>query len=238
MFPTLIRRLAEGSKPPSPIRNAPYRLKKVWPPDFSKLSPAEQFRFEKKYKRRVKLAAARPRWNKFIKLTQLFSVTCKLTKLNSNPISDIPNSRTTVVVVYGLLFMDSKNEHQPFDGVCRFDTFLLSILTTCRYGRDSGRYSLRRSDSTHERNYQIPVRFQSNGSVGGPIDSVLYYTIFGVWELEYPVVGRPTLPSCLHLFKQDVSPLAPRRVHTPDRPYVRGCHAMSMESQWPRIVGV
>ncbi|KIW01135.1 uncharacterized protein PV09_07421 [Verruconis gallopava] len=47
-----------------------YRAKKKWPPDFSKLSEKEQFRFEKKWRRRNKLAWARPRWNKATKLVQ------------------------------------------------------------------------------------------------------------------------------------------------------------------------
>lgn len=76
MLPTLVRRLAAAPKPKLTIQNNPYKTKKVWPPDFSKLSPHEQFKFEKRYKRRVKLASARPKWNKIIQLTQLFSITC------------------------------------------------------------------------------------------------------------------------------------------------------------------
>ncbi|KAI1311731.1 hypothetical protein F5Y03DRAFT_342138 [Xylaria venustula] len=84
MFPALIRRMATG--PPkllnatpttAPIANNPYKPKKVWPPDFSKLSQKEQFRFERRYKRRIKLATARPRWNKLVGLAQLGSVTCE-----------------------------------------------------------------------------------------------------------------------------------------------------------------
>ncbi|KAI2617273.1 hypothetical protein GGS26DRAFT_596443 [Hypomontagnella submonticulosa] len=79
------------------IYNSPYRPKKVWPPDFSKLSEKEQFRFERRYKRRVKLATARPRWDKLVRLTQLFSV--------------------TFVLIYSVLFMDWNTEKQPFQGV-------------------------------------------------------------------------------------------------------------------------
>ncbi|KAI0837400.1 hypothetical protein F5Y06DRAFT_271619 [Hypoxylon sp. FL0890] len=107
MFPTLIRRMAEMPIAPK-LRNAtrtplteaynsPYKPKKVWPPDFSKLSEKEQFRFERRYKRRVKLASARPRWDKFVRLAQLFSVTS--------------------VLIYTVLFMDLKTEIQPFQGV-------------------------------------------------------------------------------------------------------------------------
>ncbi|KAK8086703.1 hypothetical protein PG994_001677 [Apiospora phragmitis] len=106
MFTTLARRAVE-SPIPLRIRNAArasapgiygrFKPKKVWPPDFSKLSEKEQFRFERKYKRRVKLATMRPRWDKYVKLAQLFSV--------------------TGVLVYSLLFMEGNTEEQPFQGI-------------------------------------------------------------------------------------------------------------------------
>ncbi|KAI1095313.1 hypothetical protein F5B19DRAFT_339410 [Rostrohypoxylon terebratum] len=104
MFATLVRRTAERTTS-SLLRNTtstasiaantgPYKLKKVWPPDFSKLSPKDQFRFERRYKRRLRLAAVRPRWDKFIKLAQLFSMVSVLT--------------------YAILFMDWGAENNPF----------------------------------------------------------------------------------------------------------------------------
>lgn len=90
MFPTLIRRFAERpAEPAASVRNTQitsgaaypsrqFKPKKVWPPDFSQLSEKEQFRFERRYKRRVMLATARPRWDKFMKLAQLSGITCKL----------------------------------------------------------------------------------------------------------------------------------------------------------------
>ncbi|KAK6824876.1 hypothetical protein PG987_012370 [Apiospora arundinis] len=107
MLTTFARRAAE-SPIPLRIRNAAARAsapgiygrfkpKKVWPPDFSKLSEKEQFRFERKYKRRVKLATMRPRWDKYVKLAQLFSV--------------------TGVLVYSILFMEWNTEQQPFQGI-------------------------------------------------------------------------------------------------------------------------
>lgn len=82
MFPTLLRRAAQEARPSNPafirqIREL-YPPKKVWPPDFKRLSVQEQLRFEKKYKRRLALATSRPRWNKLMKLVQLFSITCML----------------------------------------------------------------------------------------------------------------------------------------------------------------
>lgn len=84
MFSTLARRAVQSPLPPR-FRNpnaanlpgiySRYKPKKVWPPDFSKLSAKEQFRFERRYKRRVKLATARPTWDKYVRLAQLCSVT-------------------------------------------------------------------------------------------------------------------------------------------------------------------
>jgi hypothetical protein len=74
MFPTLVRRLAAEVQPRFTVFTNPYKTKKVWPPDFSKLNAQEQLRLEKKYKRRLGLASARPRWNKAVKLVQLVSV--------------------------------------------------------------------------------------------------------------------------------------------------------------------
>ncbi|KAI0479376.1 hypothetical protein GGR56DRAFT_673303 [Xylariaceae sp. FL0804] len=108
MFPTLVRRLADKAVPPFKLRStvnnsltgisgSPYKTKKRWPPDFSKLSQKEQFRLEKRYKRRVKLATMRPRWDKYIRLAQLFSI--------------------TFVLIYSVLFMDWNTDPQPFQGI-------------------------------------------------------------------------------------------------------------------------
>ncbi|RKU44752.1 hypothetical protein DL546_005550 [Coniochaeta pulveracea] len=90
-----------------------FKPKKVWPPDFKSMSPQEQLRLEKKYKRRAALATARPRWDKFIRLAQLFSV--------------------TFVAIYGVLFMETKDEHNPFLSIRkRFWEFVGSMSTNDR----------------------------------------------------------------------------------------------------------
>ncbi|KAI0877123.1 hypothetical protein GGS24DRAFT_169397 [Hypoxylon argillaceum] len=122
MFPTLARRLlarrptvptlrsateTRPSPPPTGVSAAVaaaisrYKPKKVWPPDFSKLSQKEQFRFERRYKRRVRLAATSPRWDRGVRLARLGSV--------------------IAIIVYVVLFMDLKSEFKPFDGIR--DTF-------------------------------------------------------------------------------------------------------------------
>ncbi|KAL2131207.1 hypothetical protein VTI74DRAFT_5410 [Chaetomium olivicolor] len=98
MLPTLARRLAQAPKPPLNVAaatNTVYKLKKVWPPDMRTMTAQQQLRFEKKYKRRLKLATARPRWDKFVRLSQLFTM--------------------TFVMIYIVLFMDWKDVPTPFD---------------------------------------------------------------------------------------------------------------------------
>ena len=76
MFSTLIRRSAEAPRPLFDFDANPYKAKRIWPPDFSKLSPKHQFRLERRYKRRAKLKWARPRWTKGVKLAQWGSGIC------------------------------------------------------------------------------------------------------------------------------------------------------------------
>ncbi|KAK4163661.1 hypothetical protein QBC43DRAFT_318996 [Cladorrhinum sp. PSN259] len=100
MFPTLVRRLAQSTTRSSIQQKqipAVYKLKKVWPPDMSTMSSQQQLRFEKKYKRRLKLATARPGWDKGVKLAQLFTI--------------------TFVLVYTALFMDWNGLPTPYEGV-------------------------------------------------------------------------------------------------------------------------
>ncbi|KAL2160779.1 hypothetical protein VTH06DRAFT_976 [Thermothelomyces fergusii] len=84
MFPTLVRRLAQAARPQLSAAAAhpeyKYKLKKVWPPDFQSMTPQQQLRFEKKYKRRLKLATARPRWDKFVRLAQLSTTSRKASR--------------------------------------------------------------------------------------------------------------------------------------------------------------
>jgi len=97
----LFRKPSPPSEPFN-FNNNPYRAKKRWPPDFSKLTPKEQFRFEKKFRRRNKLAWARPRWSKFTKLVQWGLI----------------GGFTT----YSILFYDwerKEGDPEPFEGVRR-----------------------------------------------------------------------------------------------------------------------
>ncbi|KAF1350214.1 hypothetical protein BDV97DRAFT_398987 [Delphinella strobiligena] len=95
MLQTLIRRAAQEG-PYKPYLN-PYKAKKLWPPDFTQLSQKHQFRLERRYRRRAKLAWARPRWTKIVKLATWGSI--------------------AVVVVYGILFMPTSENGSIFDGM-------------------------------------------------------------------------------------------------------------------------
>ncbi|EEA20256.1 hypothetical protein TMatcc_000240 [Talaromyces marneffei ATCC 18224] len=76
---------------------SPYKPKRQWPPDMSKLSPKHQLRLERKYRRRAALKYARPRWVKFTKLAQWGII--------------------IFVVIYSLLFMEwgKEGEEHPFE---------------------------------------------------------------------------------------------------------------------------
>ncbi|KAI0593170.1 hypothetical protein F4775DRAFT_525793 [Biscogniauxia sp. FL1348] len=76
-----------------------YPRRKVWPPDLARLPPRDQFRLERKYKRRLRLATARPRWDRAVRLAQLVGV--------------------TAVGVYCFFFMKWENEGKPVQGVQR-----------------------------------------------------------------------------------------------------------------------
>ncbi|KAL2852446.1 hypothetical protein BJY01DRAFT_96670 [Aspergillus pseudoustus] len=65
---------------------SPYKPKRTWPPDMTKLSPKHQFRLERKYRRRAALKYARPKWTKATKLAQ--------------------GAVIGFVIIYALLFME------------------------------------------------------------------------------------------------------------------------------------
>ncbi|KAI6245658.1 hypothetical protein HI914_06306 [Erysiphe necator] len=121
MFLSIIRRTAQDrvTKIPHKI----YRSRTIWPPDFSKLDVKQQFRYERKFKRRSKLKWLRPRWVKGVKIAQFTSI--------------------VFVLVYGVLFMDLSTEgsprHRPFAGVRNWffgmtkDLFGLGVTKENRY---------------------------------------------------------------------------------------------------------
>jgi hypothetical protein len=84
---------------PAPFNaiNNPYRARKKWPPNFKNLHPKHQFRYEKTYRRRMKLKYARPTWTKATKIVQW-------------------------TLIYGVLFywiflLDMGDDGTPFDSV-------------------------------------------------------------------------------------------------------------------------
>ncbi|OBW65654.1 hypothetical protein D6C84_03462 [Aureobasidium pullulans] len=95
MFQTLIRRAAAAPK--FDFARNPYKSKRTWPPDFTKLSQKHQFRLERRYRRRAKLKWARPTWTKFVKLSTWATI--------------------SFVVVYGVLFMETDERGTVFDTI-------------------------------------------------------------------------------------------------------------------------
>ncbi|THX17585.1 hypothetical protein D6D17_02502 [Aureobasidium pullulans] len=95
MFQTLVRRAAAAPK--FDFARNPYKSKRTWPPDFTKLSQKHQFRLERRYRRRAKLKWARPTWTKFVKLSTWATI--------------------SFVVVYGVLFMETDERGTVFDTI-------------------------------------------------------------------------------------------------------------------------
>lgn len=77
MFSTTVRRLTQAAKEPASrltMQNNPYKTRKVWPPNFEELTPQQQLRFEKKYKRRIYLASYSPKWDKGVRMVRFLGV--------------------------------------------------------------------------------------------------------------------------------------------------------------------
>ena len=104
LFSNLFRRApqvpANAIKFPFTAETNPYHCKRIWPPEFAKLSKKHQFRLERRYRRRTKLKWARPTWMKVTKLGQWGSI--------------------LFVLVYGVLYLDMGEGDTPFDGIRRW----------------------------------------------------------------------------------------------------------------------
>ncbi|EOA90782.1 uncharacterized protein SETTUDRAFT_24912 [Exserohilum turcica Et28A] len=94
----------QNTLPPFDFARNKYRVKKKWPPNLRALTEKQQFRFERKFKRRIKLKSIRPEWNKWTKIVQW--------------------SLISFIVVYGVLFHDFRKDpmnprpgEQPFEGL-------------------------------------------------------------------------------------------------------------------------
>jgi hypothetical protein len=83
--------------PPFDFARNRFRMRRPWPPNFRELTEKQQFRFERKFKRRIKLKSTRPLWNKSVKIVQW--------------------SLISFIVVYGVLFHDfAKDPMNPRPG--------------------------------------------------------------------------------------------------------------------------
>ena len=94
----------ENTLPPFDFARNRFRAKKKWPPNLRALTDKQQFRFERKFKRRIKAKSIRPVWNKWTKIVQW--------------------SLISFIVVYGVLFHDFRKDpmnprqgEQPFEGL-------------------------------------------------------------------------------------------------------------------------
>jgi hypothetical protein len=93
----------KNTLPPFDFARNRFRMRKEWPPKFTALTEKQQFRFERKFKRRIKMKAMRPQWNKWVKIVQW--------------------SLISFIAVYGVLFHDfAKDPMNPRPGEQPFVT--------------------------------------------------------------------------------------------------------------------
>ncbi|EEH40687.2 hypothetical protein PAAG_02663 [Paracoccidioides lutzii Pb01] len=83
-----------SSQKPETLSIYPFRAKRTWPPDMSKWSPKQQFRLERKYRRRAKLKWARPTWSKWTKIVQWMLI--------------------GYVLIYCVMYLDLEEKENPF----------------------------------------------------------------------------------------------------------------------------
>lgn len=100
MFQLLARLLGRAPKselPPFNFALNRFKAKKHWPPNLRELTEKQQFRFERKFKRRLRLKSIKPQWQKWTKIVQW--------------------SLIGFVVVHGVLFHDfAKDPMNPRPG--------------------------------------------------------------------------------------------------------------------------
>ncbi|KAF2460282.1 hypothetical protein BDY21DRAFT_160628 [Lineolata rhizophorae] len=88
------------AREPTPVfdlENNPWKAKKKWPPDFSKLSHKQQFVLEKRFRRRAKIVYSCPRYQRFMTFFQWGTIIS--------------------ATAYMVLFMDWKDNDRAFNSI-------------------------------------------------------------------------------------------------------------------------
>ncbi|KAF2446794.1 hypothetical protein P171DRAFT_334156, partial [Karstenula rhodostoma CBS 690.94] len=99
----LLGRAPKSDLPPFNFALNRHKAKKHWPPNLRVLTEKQQFRFERKFKRRLRLKSIKPQWQKWTKIVQWNLI--------------------GFVVVYGVLFHDfAKDSMNPRPGEQPFKT--------------------------------------------------------------------------------------------------------------------
>lgn len=73
----ILRLWRKGSEEDIKPYISPYKAKKSWPPDFSKMSEQQRFRLERRFRRRGKAVSLRPDWVNKVTLAQWVSCSGK-----------------------------------------------------------------------------------------------------------------------------------------------------------------
>ena len=127
MFRTTLRRLADAPQYTPRIRgpltaeNNPYKARKVWPPDFDNVPHKHQFRFERKYRRRLKIKTTSESWNRGVKVFTWTGVA----GTHSYSFVQVQLLTVPAITVYNVLFHDwyvppERAGERPFETVGQF----------------------------------------------------------------------------------------------------------------------
>lgn len=129
----LLGRRTKPELPPFDFARNRFRAKKKWPPNMRTLTEKQQFRFERKFKRRLRMKAIKPQWQRWTKIVQWSAI--------------------GFVTVYGVFFHDFAKDpmnprpgEQPFKGLRDWVKRLGEGIWTHTATRERGGRRLRREE--------------------------------------------------------------------------------------------
>ncbi|KAF2788181.1 hypothetical protein K505DRAFT_329119 [Melanomma pulvis-pyrius CBS 109.77] len=152
----LIRRLLgrqRSTLPPFDFARNRYKAKKEWPPNLRELTERQQFRFERKYKRRLRMKSIKPAWNKWTTIVQW--------------------SLIGWVLVYGVFWYDFAKDpmnprpgEQPFKGIRAWMKSWTDSFWSHTSGSGSREENLRRLESTEVESEKAKERASETATTG------------------------------------------------------------------------
>ncbi|KAL5118248.1 hypothetical protein ACEQ8H_003920 [Pleosporales sp. CAS-2024a] len=144
----------KNTLPPFDFARNRYRTRKQWPPNLRDLTEKQQFRFERKFKRRIRFKSIRPQFNKWVGIVQW--------------------SLISFIVVYSVLFHDWSKDpmnprpgEQPFMGIrTRMWNMLGNFYTHSKETVEAGAEGARRVEPLAEQRGRAGLQDRNEGENG------------------------------------------------------------------------